>query len=181
MKPRFLFFLLSVTVLISCSSFDEIGWTEKGFSVTGTFKQQMMGALKASLEEGPVQGIDVCRLKAPQIAQSLSGETIWVGRTSHKLRNPINAPQDWVKPLLSEYLEADEMLGPKAVKLGTDHVGYVEPIYVQPVCLQCHGNNLETELDAQITALYPEDAARGFENGDFRGFFWVEFLPGYSD
>ena len=64
---------------------------------------------------------------------------------------------------------------PKAVELDGNRWGYVEPIIVQPLCLTCHGSELAPDIGAQITELYPDDRATGFEAGDLRGVFWVEF------
>jgi hypothetical protein len=47
--------------------------------------------------------------------------------------------------------------------------GYVEPIYVKPVCLACHGGNVDPGVKAKLAELYPEDQATGFREGDFRG------------
>jgi hypothetical protein len=57
-----------------------------------------------------------------------------------------------------------------------DTVGYVEPIFVQPLCLTCHGTELAPELEAAIEQHYPSDEATGYVAGDLRGMFWAE-LP----
>ena len=48
---------------------------------------------------------------------------------------------------------------------------------LQPLCLTCHGSELAPGVAEQISELYPEDHAIGFEAGDLRGVFWLEF-PG---
>jgi hypothetical protein len=53
-------------------------------------------------------------------------------------------------------------------------VGYVEPIYVQPLCVTCHGATLAPDLQAKIDELYPNDQATGYAAGDLRGVFWAE-------
>lgn len=78
-------------------------------------------------------------------------------------------------PLLAAYVDRPEDRVPRAVKLSDDLYGYVEPIVLQPVCVQCHGKTLAAEVSAQIQVLYPEDRAVGFEVGDVRGLFWLEF------
>ena len=42
-------------------------------------------------------------------------------------------------------------------------------------CLTCHGSSLAPDVAAQISDLYPQDRAVGFEAGDLRGVFWLEF------
>lgn len=94
--------------------------------------------------------------------------------SSHRLRNPENAAPDWLVPLIDGYASGGERL-PQTVALGEGRAGYAEPITVEPVCLTCHGVELDDAIAAQLAALYPEDQATGFSAGDFRGVFWVEF------
>ena len=139
----------------------------------GPFKQDLMTALTGALQQGPEHALDACRLRAPEIAAALSKEGIAMGRTSHKLRNPDNAPAPWVEPLLASYRNNPEARTPRAVRLDDGGFGYVEPIYVKPLCLTCHGATRDPAVQQKIATLYPEDQATGFEEGDFRGLFWV--------
>ena len=100
-----------------------------------------------------------------------------MGRSSHKLRNPDNKAPDWVSPIMQAYLHEPSSREPRVVELPGDRWGYVEPIMVQPLCLTCHGSALAPDIAAQISDLYPEDRAVGFEAGELRGVFWLEF-PG---
>jgi hypothetical protein len=61
------------------------------------------------------------------------------------------------------------------VELSDTRLGYVEPIFLQPVCLTCHGETLAPDVASRIEELYPDDQATGFAVGDFRGLFWVEY------
>ena len=122
--------------------------------------------------------IAVCRDAAPALAARSSGDGVRVGRTSHKLRNPRNAPQPWMEPLLGHYLEEPDARAPRSVSLEAGRAGYVEPIYVQAPCLACHGQALAPEIAERLAELYPDDRATGFEIGDFRGLFWAEFPAG---
>ena len=93
-----------------------------------------------------------------------------------RLRNPANAPREWVAPLLDAYV-AGEVDAPRAVALRDGRVGYVEPIHTQALCLTCHGAALAEPVAERIAKLYPEDEATGFSEGDLRGLFWAEFPP----
>lgn len=137
------------------------------------FKEELLAALMGSLEEGPAHSIHVCRERAPQIAAALSVDGVEMGRTSHRLRNPANAPAAWVEPLLAGYVEDPEQVEPRAVYLRDGRIGYVEPIRVIHLCVSCHGPSVEPELLAEVRSLYPEDQATGFRVGDLRGLFWV--------
>lgn len=126
---------------------------------------------------GPRGAVDVCRDEAQAITAAVEKDRgIAVGRTSHRLRNPRNAPRSWARP----YVEAGA--GKKAadaravtVDLG-DRVGVLRPIPAGGVCTTCHGppERIAPELLRTIRAAYPEDRATGFAEGDLRGFFWAE-------
>jgi hypothetical protein len=147
----------------------------RGADLLAPFKQDLQKALKSGLAEGPATAIQVCRVKAPGIADALSVNGVRMGRSSHKLRNPDNTAPDWVGPIMQSYLDDASNRAPRVVELVDDRWGYVEPIVAQPLCLACHGSQLAPQVAKQITDLYPEDEATGFEAGDLRGVFWVEF------
>ena len=122
-----------------------------------------------------MNAISVCKEQAPAIAGSLSIDGIEIGRTSHRLRNPANVAPGWVDAALQTYLKEVGDRVPRVVSLPDNREGYVEPIVTQPLCVACHGGNLAPEVAAHIKEMYPEDAATGFEVGDLRGVFWVEY------
>lgn len=96
-------------------------------------------------------------------------------RTSHRLRNPANSAPDWVDPILKKYLGEESDRAPTVVSLENNRQGYIEPIVVAPLCLACHGETLEPDVAAHINEAYPEDEATGFDVGDLRGVYWVEY------
>ena len=142
------------------------------------FKQELKAALVGALAEGAETSIQICRDEAPAIAASVGEAGVTMGRTSHRLRNPDNAPEPWMEPLLAAYLEQPENTEPRAVDLGGGTFGYVEPIYIESFCLSCHGITIAPEVEARIQELYPQDEARGFRVDDFRGMFWVKMPLG---
>ncbi|MCA9519257.1 MAG: DUF3365 domain-containing protein [Myxococcales bacterium] len=145
----------------------------------GPFKKSLKGALMKGLGEGPGPAIEACRDEAPKLAAAASVGGVVVGRSSEKLRNPANAPRAWVAPLLGELAKAPRAPGlHRAVALEGGGWGYVEPIYVDGMCLGCHGGSVGEEVGAKLASLYPEDRARGYAEGDFRGVFWVEVAEG---
>lgn len=147
----------------------------RGAERLAPFKQDLQQALKSGLAQGPAEAIQVCRVKAPDIADALSVAGVRMGRSSHRLRNPENEAPDWVRPIMQAYLDDPSSRSPQAVQLESDRWGYVEPIMVQPLCLTCHGSELAADIRLQIDELYPDDRATGFEAGDLRGVFWLEF------
>ena len=139
------------------------------------FKVQLKQALIAGMQEGPVNAITVCSDEAPMIAAALATDDVRIGRTSHRLRNPANKGPDWADEILTAYLEQDEGRSPIVVDLPGDRQGYVEPIMTQALCLACHGDNLASDIAAKLAEAYPDDQATGFELGELRGIFWVEY------
>ncbi len=171
-RPCALLMLLSVFAApLSQASTAE----EQGAAMLLPFKQQLMGALKAGLEQGPDAAIDICRIEAPMIASNLSMGGVAMGRTSHRLRNPDNAGPEWATAVLEQYLEAGAELAPQTVALDDGQTGYVEPIVTQPMCLACHGAELSPAVQAALDTHYPRDQATGFKVGDLRGIFWVSY------
>jgi hypothetical protein len=147
---------------------------ERAQETLAPFKSELVDALTGALGDGtPETAIHVCRERAPEIAARLSVDGVEMGRTSHKTRNPANAPRPWVEPLLAAYLEDPENAQPRAVYIDDSTVGYVEPIYVMSFCLSCHGPQIEPDLLSEIQSVYPEDRATGFRANDLRGLFWV--------
>jgi len=148
---------------------------EQAEKILMPFKQGLQQALHEGLSKNPVEAISACQLQAPKIAEGISQDGIRVGRTSHRLRNPDNRSPVWARPILEEYLADPSARTPRSLSLADDRVGYVEPIYMQSLCLTCHGESLATDVADEIKRRYPQDEAIGFKPGELRGVFWVEF------
>jgi hypothetical protein len=146
---------------------------ERAAAALAPFKSGLMQALQAGLSQSPATAIGVCRTEAPQIAAAAAGPGVGLGRSSHRLRNPANAPAPWMREIIDGYLADPADRAPRTVRLGDGRYGYAEPIVMQPLCTVCHGSTIDPELGRSIAALYPDDRATGFEVGDLRGIFWV--------
>ncbi len=139
------------------------------------FKKSLKEALMAELAKSPASAIDVCAEKAPALAKAASKEGVRVGRASTKLRNPANAPPGWLGPVMEELARAPSgTAASRVVDLGEGKRGYAEAIWLDAPCLLCHGPAIAPDVEAKIAERYPDDAARGFQVGDFRGVFWAE-------
>ena len=166
--------IASAAFLIACTGTEpEVDPKEQGAALLAPFKAKLKNELVTSMESGLEDAIAACNMAAPAIAESLSVDGVVMGRSSHKLRNPDNVAPDWVAPVVDDYLAGQPR--PVSVELGGGRHGYVEPIFMQPLCLTCHGETLAPEVAARIEELYPDDRATGFRTGDFRGVFWVEY------
>lgn len=142
-------------------------------------KDDLFGALSGRLMEamtqsGPVGAITVCQSEAPEIAERISrAHRLTIGRTGVRLRNPNNTAPSWAKTLVAEKTDT-----PTFAVLSTGEAAALLPIRLKPQCLMCHGpeEQIDPNVQSQLSKLYPNDAATGFKEGELRGWFWVE-LP----
>jgi hypothetical protein len=141
-------------------------------------KQQLIQTLQTEKEKNGIEGaVTACQIQAPEIAKKLQGENAIyeLGRASHRYRNPQNAPKAWMKPYFQAFLEKGEVPDVEVIKINDNRYGYMEPIFLgMPLCLQCHGTEIAEGTLKVVDELYPEDKARGFKPGEFRGIFWLE-------
>jgi hypothetical protein len=126
---------------------------------------------------GAAAAVDSCHIDAAAVSQRL-GRThgIPAGWTSDRLRNPTNMPQAWSAGIVKEYAgrRARDVEG-FAIDLG-DRVGVLRPIAQRPMCVGCHGpaDQVGQGVRQVLAERYPADRAIGFENGEIRGWYWVE-------
>ncbi len=146
-------------------------------SFAGRLKSELVAALKSG---GARQAVSVCNVAAPAVAAGKSEEPGWaVARTSLKLRNPGNAPDDWERRVLLMFEERKAKgADPKTLEHfeitrrdGKPVFRYMKAIPTGKPCLTCHGGSLAPELKAHLAKLYPSDKATGFALGDIRGAF----------
>lgn len=151
------------------------------------FAQQLQGELgKAMREGGPVKAIEACNAAAPAIAEAASREHGWtIARTSDKLRNPANAPDEWEAAVLAKFAER---VAQGESPAGMGHFEVVSqngrevfrfmsaigmPAMEQAPCLMCHGESIKPEVMAKLNELYPKDQATGYQAGMLRGAFTI--------
>jgi hypothetical protein len=152
---------------------------EIGLAATNVLASELMGELTAAMDAGgPAEAIVVCGSKAPAIAAQVSEDYgLRIGRTSHRLRNPDNSAPDWAQAVIAEQVgEPTYLAGPGG------EFGALLPIRLKAECQMCHGpqDQIDGDLLATIVEIYPEDQAVGFEEGDLRGWFWIE-VPAPDD
>lgn len=161
---------------------EKAGLVAEGQGVIKRFATGLEAELKAALQaKGAPHAISACNERAPQIAAEVSGASGWsVGRSSHKLRNPGNAPDDFTAAALKEFLsriekgEKPEALAKAAIVEvdGERLFRLVKAIPTGEVCLNCHGGaEVKQPVVDRLAELYPQDQARGFSVGDMRGVF----------
>jgi len=163
---------------------------QKPFPAESARAEQAMNELQRALltrltaamtSGGPAAAVEVCRTDARTIAESVAqAQGLELGRTSHRLRNPANAPRAWARPAV------DAAAGSKAASEGLrvfdlgDRVGVLRPIGTAEACTKCHGapDEVRKNLGAALAGAYPQDRATGFAPGDLRGWMWAEVPKG---
>lgn len=153
-----------------------------GNAIVQQFASELKGALERALaERGTVGAIDVCSVEAPHIAARLSRQfNAKVMRTATRVRNPANAPQRWQRAALTDF-ERRVSRGEKVETLEffarrrDGSARYLRAIGTAPLCLACHGEMIAPETQRALRARYPRDQATGFNVGDLRGAFSIEW------
>lgn len=132
--------------------------------------------------EGLEAAVPFCHANVKPIAKEAAKDYLAkyeFGRTSHKIRNEQNKTQPWQESYLKEFVGTfyDAKKAASYSKTGVLPDGkkfYIEPLFVQPLCLNCHGQNIAQKTQSQIKSLYPNDSATGFKLNEFRGLIWVK-------
>lgn len=147
--------------------------------LAGNLMLSLQGELFAAMKSGgPVKALEVCRSRAPEIAAATATGTPWkIARTSRKVRNLANAPDEWEARKLEEFatrLSAGEEIGALEVWEVVEVAGrpafrYMKAIGTASPCLTCHGSALKPDVASKVRELYPDDKAVGFAAGDLRG------------
>ena len=170
--------LLGAVALASAQTTDWVGEARK---VATLVPPKLLAVLTAEIAKGGPEGaIEVCREKAPQMAQAASAETGWtIRRVSLRNRNPKAVPDDWERAALEDFdrraaagenpatLERAEIVGAE----GQRQYRYMKALPTQELCLNCHGpqDKLTPAVREQLGRLYPTDRATGYAVGQVRG------------
>ncbi|WP_137700119.1 c-type heme family protein [Marimonas lutisalis] len=102
----------------AASAADKAALAEEGKGVIQAFGGALKAELLAAVEaKGPAHAVAVCNVKAPEIAAKVGAEKGWsVARSSHRLRNPKNAPDAYTDAAIKAFLER-EAAGEKAADM----------------------------------------------------------------
>jgi hypothetical protein len=138
----------------------------------------LVGRLSGALASGgPAAAVQVCRDEAQALTSTIGTKhNLAIGRTSHKIRNPGNAPRSWAAATVAGHAGrkvADAR--PVVLDLG-GRVGVLRPIGTLDFCVTCHGprETVDAAIGAVLKSAYPQDQAVGFAPGDLRGWIWAE-------
>ncbi|MBS1270974.1 MAG: hypothetical protein MAGBODY4_00103 [Candidatus Marinimicrobia bacterium] len=185
------YLLILVFALISCTSSPKVSQPSSDERATldslGSYAAKQLvsnlqqALLKAVSDGGPANGIAVCRDTAQALTRSISaqlGDNILIKRTSSRIRNPKNRPDEYEEAALKYFrdvLTQSDSLPPNyAQKIqhgSTVYYRYYKPMQVAGLCLNCHGDpkSISPEVQTVLNEKYPHDAATGYQEDDFRG------------
>ena len=158
-------------------------YTVRGKEIAQATGGHLSGQLTKYMKEGGVvKAVPFCNTMAMPLTDEMSEKhNVSIKRTSHKLRNEKNSPNEEEIRILNEYkdlLHANKKLMPivEIDRSGNPH--FYAPILLQQKCLVCHGaigENVTSKTDSIIKSYYPNDKATGFKEGDLRGIWSITF------
>lgn len=146
-----------------------------------SFAKQLKAELMSALNEGgPENAINVCQVRAPQIALANSGEFWTIKRVSNRNRNPGNLASDHETAIMGRFVDTVGGTPEFTFEWTQTEEGkifrYYRPIKLAPLCVKCHGSaeDISDAVQAALNEKYPQDRAVGYKPGDLRGMFVVE-------
>ena len=146
-------------------------------ALASTLQQNLVEAMQAN---GPVGAMAFCNVEALPLTQQVSEEQgMVVKRTSWRLRNPANAPDELEGAALAHFAEAAAAGGGvPADWVQADPAGgfrYYKALPTGAPCVQCHGapEQLAEGIPEALAGLYPMDQAVNFAAGKLRGLLRV--------
>lgn len=169
---------------VQVSAVDETALQQQAAGLAGQFVGTLLPTLQQAMQNGgPVNGINVCAVQAPLIAQNLSQESGWqVKRVSLKARNTeLAVPDAWEAATLQEF-DQRQLDGEAAAQINKAELvdGEFRYMQAQPagaLCLTCHGTDIAPEVSAALAQHYPMDAATGYLEGQVRGAISMRVTP----
>ena len=137
--------------------------------------------IKAIEEDGTVGAVEFCNIEAMKLTDSMSViHNAIIKRVSDKARNPknmTNAKELGHIEAFKEQVKAGSDIDPIVEEINGE-VNFYYPITTNTMCLQCHGTRNEqitaTTFNA-LNKLYPEDKATGYDLGQVRGIWSINF------
>lgn len=133
------------------------------------FQTQLRSELLAAIQDGgPAKAVEICSERAPKIQQALTTD-LKIRRIGTRARNPKNRPSDAEREILQKLSRAtptfEDPQGPT----------YYKAIFVDPLCLNCHGSEqIPPPVREILRTRYPDDEATGYQEGELRGAFVVQ-------
>lgn len=152
---------------------------ERGAAIVATAFDSLRTHLTSVMQaSGPPAAVAYCQVEASSILASARSGRTEIRRATQKWRNSENEPSDVESGVLDQ-MQRQLVTGKKAqpvVTLDGAETHYYHPIFIQPLCLNCHGEpgvDINEATLAVIDSLYPNDRARGYKADDLRGMWHI--------
>lgn len=158
--------------------FNDREYLQKGADITQTTFKALSSRLQQAIADGGVaNALQFCSVNAQPLTDSLSNYyDVSIKRTSHKIRNPLNAPNPEEEEMINSYLVGNT--NPIVQQNKDGSVSYYAPIKTKGLCLVCHGEVGKTIASNDykiITSIYPDDKAINFKADELRGIWSLTF------
>lgn len=157
---------------------DEAALTAEAAGIVKQFGGTLKPLLKEAIETGGLKhAIDICSTQAPQIAAQLSKASGWsVKRVSLKPRNTLQASADAFETDVLRQFDLRQQAGEQPNTISytqTTDVGFrfMKAQGVEGLCLNCHGQAIQKDVESALQQYYPNDVAMGYSIGQIRGAF----------
>ena len=140
--------------------------------------KNLMGAIQ---NKGVAAAVTFCNEQAYPLTDSMATQyNAKIRRVSDKPRNAdnqANAEELTYIKAFKEKLAAGDSINP-IVKEEQDKVNFYYPIITSNLCLNCHGipeQTIAPDVIAQLSHLYPQDKAMGYDVDEVRGLWSIVF------
>ena len=183
MKQTYFIIAVFALLLFSCKQkidnaiYAEL--TQKGNEITNIAQSVLLANVAQAMQTGgPVYAVEFCNLKASSIIDSLNrANNCEISRVSAKNRHPENNLKTEADKNLWTIFEAG-LVTDTLIEVNKNLVYYKPIKTAMPACLKCHGvtgSDIDTATSEKLQNLYPNDLATGYQLGDFRGLWKIEF------
>jgi len=183
MKQNYFIIAVFALLLFSCKQkidnaiYAEL--TQKGNEITNIAQSVLLANVAQAMQTGgPVYAVEFCNLKASSIIDSLNrANNCEISRVSAKNRHPENNLKTEADKNLWTIFEAG-LVTDTLIEVNKNLVYYKPIKTAMPACLKCHGvtgSDIDTATSEKLQNLYPNDLATGYQLGDFRGLWKIEF------
>ncbi|MBX3744629.1 MAG: DUF3365 domain-containing protein [Verrucomicrobiae bacterium] len=167
----------------------------RGRAIAGETFEVLRGNLQTAIQAGGIRNaLPFCSMAAsPLTAGMATKHGVTLRRVTHKTRNPAGAATPAELAILETFRQALRGPGitptnpppPMVTNFDARTLSFFAPIVMaHELCLKCHGEPgrdiLPEDYDI-ILRLYPQDRATGFEMGQLRGAWRIDFPRALSD
>jgi len=174
--------LLAVSLFGAAPDTEKLEALKTGDAAAAALLKNLGGNLKKHMKAGgPSDALAFCSTQAISLTQdtdSALGEKVSVKRITLKPRNPGNGAVGTDKAVLEALHTLHQNgvdLPPHLLKPTAEGYRYYKPLVINnPVCLKCHGSDVNPALKTQIDKSYGSDMAIGYKMGDLRGAIVVD-------